>query len=260
MAAKSAESAQTIKNEAKEGLVDSIFLVLARMYEQMGKEDRALSIYNNILKRNPKCVSALIGRGTIMLLRTDDEKASRDFHKAASLAPRSRAALRARALAEILSGSFEAADKDFKKSFEHNDWDSVSVLLAYALANKMNGMAAAKQVLNEALDGKIKAQEWPYGQLQYMRGDIDMSTLMGLAFSKQRQLESRAYAGFIKSLSDNPSEGKADLLFVKDSNSGTPFVRTLALRGLKIIEEGLTERIAAREEKAERTSGMDWMD
>lgn len=247
------------KNKAKESPIDSVLLALASFLEQMAKEDAALSVYNTILKQNPNSVGALIGRGMIQLANGEPETAMRDFTKALARAPRDRNALRAHAFANMLNASLEAADKDFQKSFNENaEWDSLTVLLAYILKQKDEPEQAAK-ILNDALDGKIKQQDWPYALLQFLRGDIDMTTVMSIAFSAPRQLETRAYLGFCKSWGKNPDEGKADLLFVRDSNKGSPMVRAMADCGIRIIEEGLSAMIARKEAMSNKTAGMDWM-
>lgn len=251
---------QTQQNDVKESPMDAIFLALAALYEQVGQVDSALGIYNNILKRSPNCVGALVGRGIIMLLKMQDERALKDLHKAVAMAPRSRISLRARGLAYMLNTNWEAADKDFRKSFEQNDWDSLSVLIAFALAQKYSGQDKAQQLLNEALEGKIKNQDWPFAQLQFMRGDIPMTTLMAIANTKGRQLEIRAYSGFISAYGNNPPEGKADLAFVSEAKTGSPLIRLLAARGLMAIEGNDKDRLSARMAKADGNAKMDWLD
>lgn len=258
--AKSVESAKTKQNEVKENPVDLMFLALAALYEQLGQSESALGVYNNILKRNPNCVTALVGRGIIELLYMHDEKAMKDLHKATGLAPRSRLTLRSRGLAHMLQANFEKAESDFAKLFDENDWDSLSVLLGYAFHMKQGNGDIAVKLLGEAVSGKIKNKDWPYPQLQLMQGEIDMSALMAMAATKSRQVETRAYSGFIAACGNNPSEGKADLAFVQEAKTGTPLTRLLCKRGLIYIEGGDQEKLAARQQKADRTAKMDWMD
>lgn len=258
--AKTVESQKTKQNEAKENPVDLIFLALAALYEQLGQVQSALGVYNSILKRNPNCVTALVGRGIIELLNMQDEKAMKDLHKAAGRAPRSRLSLRSRALAHMLAANYESAEKDFAKLFDENDWDTLSVLLAYAFYMKQDNGETAVRLLGEAVSGKIKNKDWPYPQLQLMQGEIDMSSLMAMAATKSRQVETRAYSGFIAACGKNPSEGRADLAFVKEAKTGSPLVQLLSKRGLLFIEGGDQEKLAARQQKADRTAQLDWMD
>ncbi len=259
MATKTESSAT--KNSAKDGPIDAVFMALGSMYEQMGQLDSALSIYNSVLKRNAVCVSALTARSLIWLMKSQDEKAFKDIQKAVGRAPRDRSALRARALAFMCIGNFEASIKDLKKSLDSNDWDSLTCLLAYIVFPKSDEPVDAPTLLNDALDGKIKVQEWPFPVLQYFRNDISMSDLMNIAnVNKGRLTETRAYLGFQKVFLQNPDEGKVDLQFVYNSRTGSTIVRTMAARGLKIILEGHAEKVAIRRENADKTSGLDWMD
>lgn len=260
MAEKSTGTAQKpVQNSVKEGPLDSIFLALANMYEQMGKVDNALGVYNNILKRNPKCVTALVGRGVISLLNFQDEKAFKDLHKACALAPRDKNALRARGLFHMITANFETAQKDFQKSFDSGDWDSLTVLFSYSTKLKTNGPDDASAFLADAVTNQIKIKEWPFPIVQFLKGDIQMTTLMDLAFTKPKQLETRAYLGFEKVFTNNPTEGKPDLLFVQGAEAGPSFVRMLAARGVKIIDDGFTQRAAQSNERAERIAGTDWL-
>lgn len=251
------QKAAVDKNKYKESPLDLVFLALAGFLEQVGKDDTAYSVYEFILKNNPNSVGALVGKGMLDLLNLEDEKAMLNFNKAVARASRDRNALRARAFAHMINGNFEGASKDFQKSFSENqEWDSLSTLLAYCLKQKEEN-ESAKQLLNEALDGKITVQDWPYPILQLLRGDIDMSAVMSIAFSKPRQLETRAYLGFCRCWSKNADEGKADLLFVQNANSGSSLVKLMAERGLKIIEEGHKQMIAKKSERSDKIGGMD---
>ena len=246
---------------SKEGPIDLMFLSLAAMYEQMGQIDSALSIYNSILKRNGKSVGALCGRAIIWLLKSQDDKAYNDVHKAATLAPRDLNALRLQAFVRIVTGNYEAALKDLKKALEANEWDSITCLFAFLAMNKWGDAAESAQLLNDAVDLRIKSKEWPFPILQYWRGDISITDLMAMAnSSKARMLECRAYLGFSKVLSNNEQEGKPDLQFVYNAQSGAPLTRAIAARGLKMLTAGKAEHIASQHEKADRNLSIDWMD
>ncbi len=250
-----------IETITKEGPIDLMFLSLASMYEQMGQIDSALSIYNSILKRNGKCVAALCGRSVIWLLKSQDDKAYNDSHKACTLAPRDLVAMRIQAFVRIVAGNFDAALKDLKKALEANEWDSVTCLFAFLAMSKWGDAAEAAQLLNDAVDTRIRNKEWPYPILQYWRGDISITDLMAMANStKARMLECRAYLGFSKVLSDNEQEGKPDLQFVYNAQAGTPLTRAIAARGLKMLLAGKADKIATQHEKADRNLSMDWMD
>lgn len=248
------------KGVAKEGLIDQALLSSASFLDNMGKIDNALQIYNTVLKNNPNSVGALVGRATVSLLDLEDEKAFKDLNKAVAMASKDPNALRMRGLAHMINGNFENANKDFQKSFEGGDWDSLTVLFAYALLLKKTGdRELAKEFLANAVNNKIKNQEWPFPNLQFMKGDITMTTLMGLAFSKSKQLEVRAYAGFWKVFSDNPTEAKADLSFVEATDYASSFCRMLAVRGLKIVDEGLVEKYQQRAERADKIADVDFL-
>lgn len=247
------------RNKVKENPVDNVLLALANMYEQAGKVSSAMSVYNNILKRNPKCASALVARATIHLLESHDEKAFKDLHKAIGVGPKDRVILRTRALAYMLNANFEAAMKDLQKSLDTNEWDCVTVYLMYALKLKLTSPEEANAFLANAVDQQIKNKDWPYPVMQFLRGELPMTTLMDLAFSKPRQLETRAFCGFWRVFSAFPHEAKADLLYVNDSPNGSPFVRMLAVRGLRIVDEGFKEKAVQALERADRIADMDWM-
>ena len=248
------------KNDYKEALLDAGLLTAANLLDQAGKIDQALGIYNTILKNNPNSVGALIGRATVSLLDLEDDKAMKDLHKACALARQDRSALRMRGLAHLIAGNFEAANKDFQKQFESGDWDSLVVLFAFALLYKKSGKELARSFLSEAISkDKIKNKEWPYPNLQLIKGDITMTTLMGLAFSKSKQLEVRAYSGFWKVFSDNPPEAKADLQFIEATESASAFCRMLAVRGLKIVDEGLVEKYQQKADRADRIADVDFL-
>ncbi|MBX9688157.1 MAG: tetratricopeptide repeat protein [Candidatus Obscuribacterales bacterium] len=246
-------------NLVKEGPIDAILLALAGLYEQIGQIESALSVYDSILKRNPNCVGALLSRSLVYLSKSQDDKAVKDLQKAAARAPRDPNVLRTKAFASMISGDIDSADKDFQKLMENNDLDSLSALIAYALKQKVDE-TAAPIFLNEALDSKIKVRDWPIQILQFFRGEIDMSEVMAQAFSKTKQLETRAYVGFCKAFSANSQDGKADLQFAYNAKNGSALVRAMAARGLKIIQEGHAQRVASRHEKADKISGVDWMD
>ncbi len=247
------------KNKVKENPVDNVLLALGNLYEQSGKIDAALGVYNNILKRNPKCASALVARATIYLLQSQDERAFKDLHKAIGIGPKDRIILRTRALAYMIDGNFDAALKDLQKSLDSNEWDCVSVYFMYALKVKQSSLEEANAFLANAVDNKIKNKDWPYPVLQFLRGNLPMTTLMDLAFSKPKQLETRAFCGFWRVFSPYPQESKADLVYVKDAGSGNSFVRALAVRGLRLVDEGFKEKASQALERADRIADMDWM-
>ncbi|MBX9721652.1 MAG: hypothetical protein K2X81_09675 [Candidatus Obscuribacterales bacterium] len=261
MASNTSGATKQNANVTKEGPLDTVLLALATLYEQLGQIDSALAVYSNILKRNSMCIAALTGRSLIWLMKSQEDKLFKDINKAVGGASKDPNALRARAVAYMCTGNFEGAIKDFKRSLDNNEWDSLTCLLAYMVFAKSEDPMDVPNLLNGALDGNIKQQDWPFPVLQYFRGDISMTDLMNIAnSSKGRLMETRAYLGFQKVFQQNPEEGKVDLQFVYNSRSGSTLVRAIAVRGLKIIQEGHATKIASRHEKADKTSGLDWMD
>lgn len=244
---------------SKEGPIDSILIALAGFFEQMGQFNLATSVYNFALTCNPNCASATANRALIFMCDEDDEHAIKDLNKACAKAPRSKVALRTRGLANLVRGNFEGATKDFKKALESDEWDSLTVLLAYPAIAKTNGVSEAAQLLSDAIESKLKGQDWPYPIVQCLRGDISMTDLLPQASTPAKLMESRAFIGFIKAFSENPQDGKADIMYVYNAGSGSPMVRLMAARGLKVIEEGLASDVAAKYQKADRISGVDFM-
>ena len=248
------------KSSSNDSIIDTVMLALANIYDQMGQTNSAFGIYNSIIKRNPACVKALYSRGLILMSREEDDQGMRDLHKAASLGSRDKCALRSRALGHVFQGNFEAAAKDMTKALESNDWDALTCLIAYVVYQKAGLNDQSVQVLNDSLDGKLNSSDWPTPVLQYLRGDFSLSDLMGIAnATKGRILETRGLLGFVRSLGNNEQESKPDLQFVRDSNQGTAIIRAMAIRQLIYLEKGLDALIKRRSEKADRTSGMDWM-
>lgn len=246
-------------SSSKDSPVDSVFLALGHMYDLMGQMGNALGIYNSIIKRNPVCVKALYSRGLILLWKSQDDLAMRDLHKAVATASKDRVALRNRALGYIFAENMEAAVKDLSKSLESREWDAITCIVAYCAFMKQGMHEEANNVLANA-EGRIPGQEWPLPILQYLQGSLEMTSLMTIAnASKGKLLEARCYLGFIKSLGANPPEGKPDLMFVRDSDTGSALVRVMATRQLKILEQGMDEAMQRRAENNDRIQSMDWM-
>lgn len=252
-------TATTKPSSTKDSPVDSVFLALGHMYDLMGQMGNALGIYNSIIKRNPVCVKALYSRGLILLWKSQDDLAMRDLHKAVASAGKDRVALRNRALGYTFTENMEAAAKDISKALESKEWDAATCIIAYAIYIKLGMHAEASNVLLNA-EGRIPGQEWPLPIIQYLNNAIDMTSLMTIAnASKGKLLEARCYLGFIKALGPNPAEGKADLRFVTDADSGSALIRVMSTRQLHNLEKGLNESIQRRAENNDRISGMDWM-
>jgi tetratricopeptide (TPR) repeat protein len=249
------------KGSSTDSLMNRIMLWLADKLEQMGKVDNALSIYNSLLKSNPRFMQALSRRCFIYVLNGQTDKATADAQKAVSACPRDAIALRTHGILTLLAGNYDDAQKDFKKALELNEWDAHTCLFAYLMCIKLGDQTETVDFLREAVDNKIKVQEWPYELLQFWRGSKSITDLMAqVSTDNARLLECRTYMGFSKAMTKYPKEGKSDLQFVHNARAGIALVKVMAARGLKVILESDADEIAAKREKADKTAGMDWLD
>lgn len=248
-------------SKSKESPLDIAMVWLANFLEQMGRTDNALSLYNSMLKRNPKFIPALYGRCMVSLSKLEDDKAAADAQKAVAAAPRDPVALRMRGIVELMTGKYEEAEADFKKALELNEGDPMSNLFVYFMLCKEGIPDKAVDFLRGVLESKIQTEDWPAPVLKFWRGTASMADLMAISSTNNAKLlECRAYLGFAKALSKYPVEGKSDLQFVYTANAGSALVKTLASRGLKLVQADQADNFEAKRKKADKTAGMDWLD
>lgn len=245
---------------ATNNLLDTAFLSLGTMLEEMGQIDFADKVYSFASSINEKCTPAIANKLMILLFQGPDDKALLEMHKACAKAPKDQYVLRTRGFLHLIRGEFDKAYKDYRKALDENSqWDATTVLMAYPMLLKQDPAEAATMLTDAVENNKVVNKNWPYPVVQCLRGDISMTDLLPQASTHAKLLEARAHYGWIKANSDDSQAGKADCLYVFNEKSGTAHVRLMASRGLKVIQHGYADRMESAREKADRIQDMDFL-
>ena len=109
--------------------LDDVDLMFAKVYVLLNKPNEALTAFNTSLKKDPHCVEALIGRGTLQTKREQYELALLDFNNALLLSPNNPDIYYARFRAYAGMAEYMKAVADISKSMDLSNRNNESWLL-----------------------------------------------------------------------------------------------------------------------------------
>ena len=112
------------KSETPKNITSSADLEKAKEYLKTGKNDKAILLFDSILKKNPDDVEALLGRGSAYLAVKDLSGAFNDFSRVIDIDPKNSEAYLKRSLIHKSRKAYDEAEKDLLKLLALNPGSS----------------------------------------------------------------------------------------------------------------------------------------
>lgn len=175
-----ADNALKVKNDDKDAM-----LTRARAYLNLGRYDKAIKDYDSCVSENDNT---------------------------------SLFALRERALSHLLANEGALASNDAQQFLELNGWNNSmsgpTVLLWWLAKRQLQDLDGANAALSQG-ETRLKATQWPYGVLKFLKRELTLSELNNMARNDQERTDVRTWLGFDHLLGGLRDEARSDFEWVK---------------------------------------------
>lgn len=181
--------------------------------------DYALTDADNSLKVKADDKDAMLTRARAYLNQGRYDKAIKDYDSCVSENDNtSLFALRERALAHILANEGALATNDAQQFLELNGWNNSlsgpTVLLWWLAKRQLQDLDGANAALSQG-ETRLKPTQWPYGILRFLKREITLTELNGMARNDRERTDVRTWLGFDHLLGGLKDEARSDFDWVK---------------------------------------------
>jgi tetratricopeptide (TPR) repeat protein len=207
------------------------------LFMKLAKFSDAIPSFEEALRLDPRYRNARYFLADAYTRTHNFDKAIDSWTKFLELVPNGPDALTNRSWTYLYQGGHgREAAADARTFLEVHGWQkSTSPYLAIManLGYREAGVNDAAQAILEEAAEKLKSQNWPFGVIRYLKGEISADELLQSATDNDNRTEAHAYAGMDLLLKGMNAEARTHLEWVRDYGDKRFFEYRLAIEELR---------------------------